>query len=230
MKKLYILAFLLVFAGVLSAQTFTITPSSTVTESLDPRHSLDVYIHFTNTTQSTQSLRWKGTDATISNGWIVTICDNGSCFSVPHSPTENMVGVVAGDSSFLKGTFTPDNNPGSANIAFWVWDANDSAATATEVRMIVNATTTAITSSELNDLYSVSPSPASDILHLRANTGSLDKGEMKLYDLKGQVVLQKSISATSVTDFDVRNLAPGIYMMRYSTKAGVMTKKVVIAH
>jgi hypothetical protein len=163
-------------------------------------------------------------------GWIVTICDNGSCFGVPHSNTETMVPVPAGDSSFLKGTFTPDNNAGSSEIAFLVWDANDSANTATEVTMIVNGNTTSVTSMLLKDKYSVSPSPASDVLHLRATAGLLDKGEVKLYDLKGQVVLQKSIDKMQSADFNVSNLAPGIYMMRYETKAGMMAKKVVIAH
>ncbi len=221
---------MMAFVGVLSAQSFTITPSATVTETLDPRNSLDVYINFTNDTQGQQALMWKGTTSTMTAGWIVTICDNESCFGVPHTATEEMAPVAPGADAFLKGTFTPDNIAGASEIAFLVWDANDSANTATEVTMIVNGNATSVTTTLLKDKYSVSPSPASEVLHLRATTGSLDKGEVKLYDLKGQVVMQQRIAKIQSEDLNVSDLAPGIYMMRYETKAGMMTKKVVIAH
>lgn len=230
MKKIYFFAIMMAFAGILSAQSFTITPSPTVTETMDVRNSLDVYIHFTNNTQASQALKWKGEVTSLTQGWVVTICDNGSCFSVPHTNTETMIAVSAGDSSFLKGTFTPDNIPGSATISFLVWDAGDSVNTATEVTMIVNAGTTSVSSTLLKDKYTVSPTPATDVLHLRAKNGALDKGEVQLYNLKGQVVLRKNINAVQSADFNVNDLAPGIYMLRYATKAGTMTQKVVIAH
>jgi hypothetical protein len=110
-----------------------------------------------------------------------------------------------------------------------VWAALDSANTVVEVTMNVNAVSTSIAANQLEDKYSVSPSPANEMLHLRAINGNIEKGELKLYDLKGQVVLQKQVLAGLSADVDVRGIAPGIYMMRYETKAGAMTKKVVIA-
>lgn len=229
MKKIYFFALMMAFAGLLSAQSFVVTPNLTVNETVDPRNSVDTYVHFTNVTTESLQLRWQISYENFPSQWIVTLCDNGSCFSVPHASAENMTAIAAGDSAFLKGTFTPVMTPGLGTVKVLVWDVLDSAGTAVEVTMNVNAVVSAVSANQLDELFTVSPSPANEMLHLRAVNGNLDKGDVKLYDLKGQVVMQKQVLAGLSADLDVRSLAPGIYMMRYETKAGSMTKKVVIA-
>ena len=230
MKQRILFLMLLMASASLWAQSFTVTPNDSLFESISPRGQANLTIYFPNTSGASQRLRWNVPSSSAPLGWTVQVCDNFSCHNAPHPEVDSMMAVAPLDSGFIKATFTPFEIPGSGWAKCVVWDVADSAGTAVQLYFAVDAVPTAVNPLVLDDQYSLSPIPASDVLHLRAKNGALDKGVVKLYDIKGQIVLQSSISTVQSADFDVSELSPGIYMMRYESKVGTMTKKVVVAH
>jgi hypothetical protein len=79
-------------------------------------------------------------------------------------------------------------------------------------------------------LFSITPVPAHDVLHLSAKNGLLDKGTVKLYDLSGALMLSQDVSAVQRTELDVQSLESGLYIVRYDSKSGSLAQKVVVAH
>ena len=230
MKKLYTLALLLCLVAFGQAQTFTVTPALVVNTDLDPRNSVDVYIHFTNNTQTSMTLGWEQTANVYGSAWFLTVCDNGACFTLPHA-SETMLPFSPNDSAFLKVTCIPNNVNGTGTVSFRVWDVNQPTSEANVTFNFNAQSTVAVTASQLSDRFAVSPMPAREVLHLSALRGGLlDKGVVALYDLQGHQVLTQPVSAVQVADLHVADLAPGIYLLRYDSKEGSMTQKVVVAH
>jgi hypothetical protein len=229
MKKIYLLGLMMVMMVFAQAQTFTVTPSNTVDSNLDPRNSLDVYIHFTNTTQSGITFAWSQTNLTHPSAWFMTVCDNRACYTLPHL-RDTMAYVAPGDSGFLKVSCIPNAVNGFGTVSFDVHDINFPNDVASVTFNFNAEGATAITNSQLNDRFTVSPSPANASLTLAARGGLLDKGAVSLFDLQGHLVATQAVNALQNTEIATAELAPGIYMLRYESKAGMMTKKVVIAH
>jgi hypothetical protein len=229
MRKIYLLALLMGILAVGQAQSFIVTPSLVVDTDVDPRGTVDVYIHFTNTNQLPLTLQWEPTNSSYPSGWFMSLCDNEACYSLPHG-SETMAAVTMGDSAFLKITCVPMEITGTGTLSYHVYDVNN-VSDAADVTFNFNVqTATAITSSQMASQFSVSPSPASEVLHLTARNGMLDKGNVVLMNLQGQTVLAQNINAVQSADIRVADLAPGAYFLRYDSKTGSMTQKVVVAH
>jgi hypothetical protein len=235
MKKIYLLVCLLGFFGFLSAQTFTTTPSTSVSGSVDVNHSLDLYIHFpiAGNAQGSRQLRWKETSFQFPpnavSAWLVTICDDTFCYNSPDPMAHMMAPNVAGQEGFLKMNATPLSPTGAGMATYHVWDVNDSAASNSTVTFTFNVNGLAVSVLQSGKLVSVSPSPANDVLHLTAKNGLFDRGIVQIFDLQGKLALQESIGGVQNVDLDVRDLEVGIYLLRYTSKNDVMTQKVVIA-
>ena len=71
------------------------------------------------------------------------------------------------------------------------------------------------------NLIAVYPNPASQ--QVWVNTGTA-KGEIKLYDMNGQLLLSQFINGTTNT-VDVNNFAAGIYLVKVETAKGIFTQK-----
>ncbi len=230
MKKLYALALLLCLVAIGQAQSFTVTPALVVNTDVDPRNSVDVYIHFTNKTQMSMTLGWDQTANVYGSSWFMSVCDNGACFTLPHA-SETMLPIAPNDSAFLKVTCIPNNVNGTGTVSFHVFDVNQPTSEANVTFNFNAEATVAVTASQLSDRFTVTPTPARELLHLSALRGGLlDKGVVALYDLQGQKVLSQPVTAVQVTDLRVADLAAGIYLLRYDSKEGSMTKKVVVSH
>jgi hypothetical protein len=229
MKKIYLLALLMGILAIGQAQTFTVTPSLVVNTDVDVNHAADVYIHFNNNMQMPIYLIWEQTADNYPSQWFMTVCDNASCFNLPHA-VDSMAAVSVNDSGYLKVSCIPNGTVGTGVVSFRVYDMNSPTSSA-NVTFNFNATsTTAVSADQLASRFAVSPSPAADVLHLSARGGLLDKGTVALFDLSGQRVLSQDVSAVQNTDLSIAGLAPGIYMLRYESKAGTMNQKVVVAH
>jgi hypothetical protein len=228
MKKIYLLAVLMGMLVIGQAQTFTVLPSNTVSTSVNPHGSVDSYIYFANAMQQNVTLIWEETNISHPSQWFLTVCDNFSCYTLPHA-IDTMAACAIGDSAFLKVTCVPNEIPGNGTITYHVYDMNNPASSA-DVTFNFNVQGTAISPSDLDDRFAVAPSPAAETIQLTARGGLLDKGSVTLYDLRGQAVLQQDIHAVQSADLQVASLAPGIYVLRYDSNAGTMTKKVVVSH
>jgi hypothetical protein len=68
---------------------------------------------------------------------------------------------------------------------------------------------------------------ASGTLFVNGNLNSGEKGEVRVFDLRGQLVLRGEISGGTYQPF-YSNFAAGIYIVRLSTPKGTQTKKVLI--
>jgi Secretion system C-terminal sorting domain len=228
MKKIYILAVLMGLFALGQAQTFIVTPSTTVNAIVDDSGSRDSYIYFANNLQQPITLVWEELSAVYPPQWFMTVCDNASCFNIPHaSSTMGSCGI--GDSTFLKVTCVPNYVSGSGTISYRVYDM-DSPTSQVEVTFNFNVQGVSISDSQLDEQFAVSPNPATETIHLSARTGLLDKGNVTLCNLQGQIVLEQNINAVQNADLQVADLAPGIYILRYKTTEKSMTQKVVITH
>ena len=85
MRKLYFFAMLLGLGVMANAQSFTVRPSNVKDTTLDARASVDSYIYFDNAFQSPLTLTWEETNRSYPQGWLMTICDNFLCYSIPHA-------------------------------------------------------------------------------------------------------------------------------------------------
>jgi Secretion system C-terminal sorting domain len=229
MKKLYaILAFAMLLTATAFAQTFSTIPNDSVFSQIGIDRAADQFIYFVNTSNDPIYLKWQVTTQTFPSQWIVQICDNRVCRNMPFAGT-TMAPVMPGDSGYLKLTTAPNNTvPGDLLVQVNVFDSlapNIVVPTTFQVRVAPTATV----DKQLRAQLSISPNPTSDYIHLRARTGTLTKGHAKLYDLSGRIVLTQPIGSVQAAELDLRALETGIYMLRYETKLGTVTEKVMVA-
>jgi hypothetical protein len=229
MRNLYCLVVLLGLAAAVHAQSFTVREGTARDTTIDAHGTVDFYVHFDNAFQQPLTLAWEETSVNVPNGWLMTICDNFSCYTIPHG-NDTMAQVAQGGAGFLKVTAIPMDSVGTATLGYHVWDANNPIYTATVTMTITATSVLSVTVTQPSELFTVSPVPAHDVLHLAARHGQLDRGNVKIYDLKGQLVLDQAVQAVASTDLSVQDLKPGMYMLRYESKAGVLTQKVVVTH
>jgi hypothetical protein len=228
MRNLYCLVVFLGLAAAVHAQSFTVREGTNRDTTIDAHGYVDFYVHFDNTFQQPITLVWEETSVNHPNGWLMTVCDNAACYTIPHG-SDTMASVAQGQAGFLKITAIPQEIAGTATLGYHVYDANNPLYTA-NITMTITATGTSVTITQPSELFTVTPVPAHDVLHLTARSGQLDKGNVKLFDLKGQLVLDQAVFATSSTEMDVHSLKAGMYMLRYESKAGLLTQKVVVTH
>lgn len=228
MRRIYLFAILMGLAAWVQAQSFSVRPSTTKDTTVAIDHSVDVYIYFDNEFQQPLTLAWEETAHNFPQDWLMTICDNFACYNIPHG-LDTMASVSQGGYGFLKVTCTPLVVGGFGTVSYHVYDANNPLYT-TNVTFNFNAVTSAVSNALLSERFTVSPVPAHDALHLTARNGLLDKGTLRLYDLKGQQMRSQSVSAVQSASMDVQALSPGMYMLRYETNAGTLTQKVVVTH
>lgn len=229
MKQLASFFVLLLIVSGVWAQSFTVEPNDSVFATITPRGEAHLTIYFQNTSGANQRLRWNVPSASAPSAWIIQVCDNFSCHNAPHPQVDSMMTVAPLDSGFLKATFIPDEVPGSGWIKCVVWDVADSVGTAVEVYFAVDALPNAVAPSLQEEAFTLSPSPAASNVHLSAKNGLLEKGNIQVFDIAGQQVLTQSTAKVQTATLNVSDLVPGIYLLRYESKAGILTKKLVIA-
>jgi Secretion system C-terminal sorting domain len=223
------LCLLLLVATSALAQTFSVVPNDSMESTIAVNRVADQYIYFENNSSGPIVYQWTITTQTFDSQWIVQMCDNKVCRNLPFAGT-NMAPVMPGDSGFLHLIAIPNNVPGDLLVIVSVSDSLHPS-DAVDVTFIVHAgTSTAIDPVKLREQLTISPNPATDHLQLRARSGNLQKGNAKLYDLRGRIVLTQPIAAQQSTSLDLKALEPGIYLLRYETKMGTVTEKVVITH
>lgn len=230
MKKIFLFACLVLgLTGLAQAQSFTVRPSTVRDTTLRSDASVDVYVYFDNAFQNPLTLVWEKTGLNVPSQWLMTVCDNFACYPISNSG-DTMATVNSGDHGYLKVTAIPQNYSATGSVTYHVWDANNPIFS-TDVTFNFNATSaTAVDPSQASERFVVSPQPAHDVVRLSARNGQLDKGTVRLYDLKGQLVMSQLVTAVQSQSLDVSSLKPGMYMLRYESKSGTLSQKVVVMH
>lgn len=76
-----------------------------------------------------------------------------------------------------------------------------------------------------DDLFlKIYPNPASDILTIQTK----EKGNLILYDVKGQVLIEKNIQSNQ-NEIDISRFASGLYILVFSTEKGQTYQKVIVS-
>ncbi|MBL7774921.1 MAG: T9SS type A sorting domain-containing protein [Saprospiraceae bacterium] len=136
MKRFCTLLFILTaFSAALMAQT-TFSVSATQVWTIAPHHEPDVEGHFTitNTTNSTQTIRWTRTEVEKTAGCYTQVCDLNLCytpivstktFDIPANTSGNIImhflnyDSIVGASGIIRLKMSNENNPAdSVNVTF----------------------------------------------------------------------------------------------------------------
>ncbi len=228
MKNFLLLTFLCLFAASgAMAQAFTYAPNDSMQSSISPDAYADQVIYFFNPNLNALSLRYEATIQSFPSQWIVSLCSASSCNDLPDT-VRTMAPILQRDTAFLHLTAIPQGVPGTMLVVVHVWDVAQPS-NSLDVTFMVDATTNAIAAPALANRFSVSPTPANDVLVMRGIQGPLEKGIVKLYDLQGRVALSQPIGTLQSASLNVQDLEPGIYLLRYETKSGTFTQKTVIS-
>lgn len=87
---------------------------------------------------------------------------------------------------------------------------------------------TTSTSAALQSTLSLSPNPFNEVLNLQLDKGAGASANITLMDMQGRALLTQNIEAgTQNITIPTADLLPGIYMVRYETKTGINTYKVL---
>jgi hypothetical protein len=76
-----------------------------------------------------------------------------------------------------------------------------------------------------NAMFSVYPNPAVNSLHLFS--GQLMNGEISLYSITGQLLLNERVNNQALQTLDIGNLPNGVYLLQYKNDADIITRKVI---
>jgi hypothetical protein len=76
----------------------------------------------------------------------------------------------------------------------------------------------------LANLVSLYPNPVNGLLNLRVEKLSFDRGEVSVYNLLGESMMQTGIDSNSET-IDLGNLSPGVYFVNISLSSGQNTQR-----
>lgn len=77
------------------------------------------------------------------------------------------------------------------------------------------------------DLITIYPNPATDVLHIQTNFDSEFKSTFELYDMQGRLVLTKLMNSTTDT-ISVNHLSKGVYSCKIINDTKYQIKKIII--
>mgnify|MGYP003954066909 CR=1 FL=1 len=227
--KMRLLLFCAMLQGLLStgfSQTFVVLPSDSVSTSVDPNGSEDLYIYFENISSQAISLEWQEIVANYPPGWLVTICDPNLCFAMPHQQG-SIWPFMPADSSFLRITVSPVGIPG---FGLFCYDITDTiAGFSSTVCLSFEAQSVTSTMPSQSNRIQVYPNPANEVIRIQKPENDLENGSVQLRNLFGAVMFEEQIDPINPKLIDVSRLKPGVYELIYSNAQGSETQKLLIA-
>jgi hypothetical protein len=226
MRKVF---FVSLFLGLFSngfSQSFVVLPSDSVFTSMDPNEDEALFVYFENISGQSITVDYQEVVANYPSGWLVQVCDNNACFPMPH-PQGSTWSFLPGDSSFLCIHVFPNGVPGFGLFCYELTDTvagySTSICLSLDARMASNMTQT-----EENDLE-IFPNPTHSTIQLVAKEKNLKKGVAEIINVHGLAVKRVNILASSNQEVDVSDVPVGIYQLVYTTDAGSVSRKVVVA-
>lgn len=234
-----------------SAQIFNITPNDTIEVNTTGQgeltdegftNTLDVNGYVNNISGVNQAFfKWQLLSDSTEHplGWVLTgICDNVQC-RAPYSPfyyheVQETFQVTANNKTLMEARiYVPvasANGTGVFRIKIWSVDQTDMT-TPTQIDtlvIIVNKTATSIASISVNDnRVKTYPNPVQNQLQVYTDK-SLSATSISVFDITGKMQGTTAVNSKgTTTDVDTRNLSKGIYLLKVTDAQGqlITTRK-----
>jgi hypothetical protein len=78
---------------------------------------------------------------------------------------------------------------------------------------------------------SIQPNPAANAMTVQLNAANTENGTVSLFDLTGKLVSQAIVPSGEMSlEVSVATLQNGLYLLRFSDGANILTKKVIVSH
>lgn len=222
MKILYTTLLLSFFSTTGFAQVFTVEPGPIASLTILEGEGKDAYIYFKNISDTTILFSWSLKSNSLDPNWLVSMVDNNLSWAGAW-PGSTMAPVAPLDSGVLRMSCAINiGDYGSGALTYNVWADGDSSSMV-EVTYDVNGAVS-VTPSHWSSL-TISPNPARTALSLRTENGKLENGLAQVYDLSGKLLREVQVRRVDALEIKVQDLPEGAYLLRYSSKKGVVTRR-----
>lgn len=135
-------------------------------------------------------------------GILTVICYATDTFKIPPLPAGNYSFIFQLDAGLAPAPCTPGIVPGpSDTLHFTVISASG------------------IPENEANNLFSVYPNPAYDVIHIRSNEKSLASGQLELFSVEGKKIFTTTLIHPEES-VPVHQLQNGFYLLKLTTRDG----------
>lgn len=225
MKKLNSILCILLFVSAIQAQvTYTLSPTNTVNLTLPLNQSTGSKIYQVNTGSSKILLKWERVFVNLPVGWTYTSCDNSFCYGgVPVGPN-TMDSVSVGGQGFVGVDVDPANISGVGIVKIYVYQDGYYSQGDT---LTWNISTTAVGINEYtdNDLVSMYPNPANDVVYILFKKEYNDS-KVQIIDFMGRKVMEEEISGL-FNAIDISRLSKGNYFLIIENKEYLISKRLI---
>ncbi|MEO8149906.1 MAG: T9SS type A sorting domain-containing protein [Bacteroidia bacterium] len=224
MKKILLIIIIAGSSLIATAQTYTISPSSTVNETALCNQFNAFYIYQNNVSVNTLNLGWTFISNNLPSGWGIQFCDNFNCYSWPNIPaTGTMTPVVAGGQASTSLDVTAAT-AGSGTFIVYVYDIANPTNGDTLTYIVTSDCPTGIADQSQDNSLSVFPNPVIDYLNITSDKSSSIE-HLFIYNSFGQQLYEKTISGSEFKKIDVSHYSPGLYMLVIKDENGKQTSK-----
>ncbi len=210
-----------------NSQTFEVTPSSTLElNNLEINLESIHDIFQLNTSAETTTMAWEKLVVDIPADWSYTFCDLGTCYVTMPDQAIMAQEIAPGESSFVGLTLNPASE-GSGSFQVRVWDT-----AAPEYSVICtwlfSTGLIAVVEKSLPD-FQFFPNPTHHLLNVILPVDhTLDRGVVILKDMSGRVVWRRLVFVSQKLQFDVSDLASGLYLLIVSDQKDFYSAKKVL--
>lgn len=209
------------------AQSFTVSPSNTITQTVYEGVAANLQIDLNNTSGSDIVFEWETVSNTFDTAWTNPLCDYQACFpGIPASGT--MTAVPDGQYGFIKITVIARENLGPGQVVFNVWPSGNTSAMET-LTFNVDAVV-GIEETDFDNAVQLYPNPATDRLFIRNTEATHEAGLLQIIDFSGALVMEKAVTGSDVQSLDISNLPQGVYVARFQLGENSTSRRILKAN
>jgi hypothetical protein len=203
-------------SSILSAQSYTVTPTNTDTVDA-PFNTLTIFdIYQQNTGSTYLLLKWQKISVNLPSGWDYSLCDYASCYTgIPNGGTMDTVDV--GDMGFLGLNINPYSIAGQGIVKLYVYEDGFFNGGDT-ITWVVNATVNGVDETSFENSVNVYPNPVNDVLKIKSERALKS---VLIMDASGKLILEGSATA----EINLQNLNAGVYFLSVIGNDGTVIRK-----
>lgn len=194
------------------AQSYTVSPSHTVTVNAPYDGGTSLEIIQTNISTSTIVLKWKIVSNTLLSQWSTSLCDYTACYpNIPDSGT--MIPVDPGAQGFIGLNVSPNKIEGMGTLKVYVYEEGKEKEGDT-LSWIVNCSITDINKYEQRSLIKIFPNPVSDYLVIDLSSYPSRLNTLCVYNIFGEKMFEKNVNSnTKFEKLDMTSFPKGTYIL-----------------